>query len=353
MTLKSTNQQINKSTTPPIPNPQSPALSIIIVSWNVWDLLRACLRSVERVSRPVADAPGLRAFGPDMDQPGAPTLEVIVVDNASGDATVALLPALFPWVTVIASDENLGFTAGNNRGYAVSRGRMVYFLNPDTELVDDGLWQLFRAVDEDAAVGGAGPRLVYGDGSPQSSRRRFPTRLTPFFESTWLGNAWPGNPWARRYHLADWPDTFRQEVDWLVGAALLMRREALETVKLGEGEVFDEGFFMYSEEMDLCKRVKGAGWRMVFVPEATVIHYEGRSSGQVVAARHVHFNTSKVRYARKYHGKLIAEILRRYLLWEYRVQIGIEGIKLGLGSQREMRRARIGAYGEVLRSGLR
>lgn len=110
---------------------------------------------------------------------------------------------------------------------------------------------------------------------------------------------------------------------------------------------------MYSEELDLCKRVKAAGWRMIFVPEATVIHYEGRSSGQVVAARHVHFNTSKVRYTRKYHGKLIAEILRRYLLLEYRVQIGIEGIKLGLGSQREMRRARIGAYREVLRGGLR
>ena len=349
MTTKSTNQPINQST----PQSPPPTLSLIIVSWNVWDLLRACLRSVERVSRPVAEAPGLRAFGPQMDQPGAPTLELIVVDNASADATVDLLGSLFPWVRVIASAENLGFTAGNNRGYAVSRGRMVYFLNPDTELVDDSLWQLFHAVDEDPNVGGAGPRLVYGDGSPQSNRRRFPTRLTPFFESTWLGNAWPGNPWARRYHLADWPDTFRQEVDWLVGAALLMRRAALEAVMLGESEVFDEGFFMYSEEMDLCKRVKAAGWRMVFVPEATVIHYEGRSSGQVVAARHVHFNTSKVRYTRKYHGKLIAEILRRYLLLEYRVQIGIEGVKLGLGSQREMRRARIGAYRAVLRNGLR
>ena len=153
--------------------------------------------------------------------------------------------------------------------------------------------------------------------------------------------------------MAEWPDTFRQEVDWLLVAALLLRRDALEAVKLGESEVFDEGFFMYSEELDLCKRVKAAGWRMIFVPEATVIHYEGRSSGQVVAARHVHFNTSKVRYTRKYHGKLIAEILRRYLLLEYRVQIGIEGIKLGLGSQREMRRARIGAYREVLRGGLR
>jgi len=220
-------------------------------------------------------------------------------------------------------------------------------------LVDDSLWQLFHAVDGDGSVGGAGPRLRYGDGSAQSSRRRFPTRLTPFFESTWLGQLWPRNPWARRYHLADWPDTFRQEVDWLVGAALLMRREALEAVKLGDGEVFDEGFFMYSEEMDLCRRVKGAGWRMIFVPEATVIHYEGRSSGQVTAARHVHFNTSKVRYVRKVHGALAAEILRRYLLWEYRVQILIEGIKLGLGSQREMRRARIGAYRDVLGSGLK
>jgi hypothetical protein len=153
--------------------------------------------------------------------------------------------------------------------------------------------------------------------------------------------------------MADWPDTFRQEVDWLVGAALLMRRDALEAVKLGQSQVFDEGFFMYSEELDLCRRVKGAGWRMIYVPEATVIHYEGRSSGQVVAARHVHFNTSKVRYTRKVHGRLAAEILRRYLLWEYRVQIGIEKIKLGLGSQRAMRRARMAAYRQVLASGLK
>ncbi len=143
---------------------------------------------------------------------------MIVVDNASQDATVELLPARFPWVRLIRSATNLGFTAGNNIGYAAGRGRMVYFLNPDTEVVGsplhaDSLWTLYRAVLDDPSVGLAGPQLRYADNILQSSRRRFPTPLTGFFEGTWLGKLWPRNPWARRLHMADWPGDFRQDVD--------------------------------------------------------------------------------------------------------------------------------------------
>lgn len=106
-------------------------LSIIIVSWNVWPILGGCLRSIEHASRSIPGEPHLRHFGP-AGSPGA--LEVIVVDNASHDATPAELPQAFPWVRLIASTENLGFTRGNNLGYAWSRGRYIYFLNPDTEL---------------------------------------------------------------------------------------------------------------------------------------------------------------------------------------------------------------------------
>ena len=161
-------------------------LSIIIVTWNVADLVQACLQSIAGVSR--GDPSGLRRFGPpDM----ARWLEVIVVDNASEDGTVPALATRFPWVTVLASDTNLGFTAGNNRGYAASRGQYIYFLNPDTEIVGSGavtnsLWTLYAAVEADPSIGIAGPALYYGDGSLQSSRRRFPTSMTGYFESTWL-----------------------------------------------------------------------------------------------------------------------------------------------------------------------
>ena len=361
-------------------------LAIVIVSWNVWDLLRACLRSIERESQATED-PRVRRFGPE----GQATLQVLVVDNASQDHTRDLLPRLFPWVRFLPQDENLGFTAANNRaleelgfgrtsplpqplswlspsplhswrgeGVASSaiRGRgevqgkrevpnAVFFLNPDTELLPGSLWTLHQALAQDETIGVVGPQLRYGDGSVQSSRRRFPTRLTGFFESTWLGRRWPENPWRRRYHLADWPPTFRQDVDWLVGAAFLVRGEALAQVGL-----FDEGFFMYSEELDLCRRIKEAGWRVVYEPAAVVIHYEGRSSEQAVAARDRHFHSSKVRYYRKVFGPVWAELLRRYLLLEFRLQILVEGAKLLLGHRRALRRARIQAYREVLASRL-
>ena len=331
-------------------------LSIIIVTWNVWDLLRACLHSIEALSRPAEDgAPQCRRFGPAASPA---TLEVIVVDNGGADATADLLPARFPWVRLMRSERNLGFTAGNNLAYAASSGRFVFFLNPDTEVIafpaGDSLWRLYRAVAGDETVGMAGPQLRYADNSVQSSRRRFPTRLTGFFESTWLGRQWPRNPWSRRLHMDDWPATFAHDVDWVVGAAMLARRAALEQVRMPKyAGPFDEGFFMYSEEVDLCRRLKNAGWRIVYEPDALVVHYEGRSSEQVVAARHIRFNASKVRYVRKYFGSGWAEALRLYLLAEFRLQIALERAKRMLGSKRELRTQRIAAYRQVLASGLR
>jgi N-acetylglucosaminyl-diphospho-decaprenol L-rhamnosyltransferase len=342
-------------------------LSIIIVSWNVWDLLRSCLESLERVSQPVAGGEaGVRRFGPAA---GQRTLEVIVVDSASADATVDGVRARFPWVRLIASRENLGFTRGNNRGFAESRGAFVFFLNPDTEILarqpavlaspapatqpTDSLWTLYAVLEQETQVAVVGPQLRYGDGSLQSSRRRFPTRLTGFFESTWLALAWPRNPWVRHLHMLDWPATIRHEVDWVMGSAMLCRRAALEAVRpAGAAGPFDEDFFMYSEEVDLCRRLKAAGWRVLYAPEATIIHYEGRSSEQVVAARQIYFNTSKVRYYGKWFGPIAAESLRQYLLFEFRLQLALEWLKGQLGHKRPLRAARVQAYRQVIRSRL-
>ena len=385
-------------------------LSIIIVSWNVWDLLRGCLASIEQISRPTATGDEtVRGFGPP---DAARTLEVIVVDSASQDATVDGVRLRFPWVRLIASDENLGFTRGNNLGYAHSRGETIFFLNPDTEIVPpiasspqspvsspqssvpnlqspvpslqspvsspqppDSLSTLYAALHADPQLGILGPQLRYGDGSLQSSRRRFPTPLTGFFESTWLGRLWPRNPWAQRMHMADWPPTLAHEVDWIMGSAMLCRRAALEGhpppglsqsgeeaeaarkpaptptwggPAKGASGPFDEGFFMYSEELDLCRRVKAAGWRIAYTPAALVVHYEGRSSEQVAAARHIYFNTSKVRYYRKWFGPAWAEALRRYLRLEFRLQLALEWVKGRLGHKRALRDARVAAYRQVI-----
>ena len=354
-------------------------LVIVIVSWNVWDHLRACLTSIEQQSQPLdesrkkkKESSFVRRFGPGSEA----TLQVVVFDNASDDATPSLLTSRFPWAQAIFSSENLGFTGGNNRaleamGFDVQAeeasappgngqpeqaehppsqavpARFIYFLNPDTELLPGSLWALYKGIDQDETIAAIGPQLRYTDGALQSNRRRFPGPLTGFFESTWLERAWPRNPWTRRYHLSDWPPDSRQDVDWLVGAALLVRGEVLAA--LGG---FDPQFFMYSEETDLCRRIRRAGWRVVYDPAAIVIHAEGRSSGQVTARRHILFNRSKVRYARKWHGPVWAALLRRYLLAEFRLQIASEWLKELLGHKRALRRERVAAYRDVLKSQL-
>ncbi len=303
-------------------------LSILIVSWNVRELLHRALDSI------------YASWG---DQPG---LEVIVVDNASSDGSPELVRALFPQVQCIVNTQNRGYTGGNNQGLAAASGELLLVLNPDIEIVGDALHTLVAYMQAHPEVGMLGPQLLNPDGSVQSSRRRLPTLPVLFLESTWLQDVAPRG-WLRRYYVADQPDTIEQAVDWITGAAMLTRRAVWEQVG-----GFDEGFFMYSEELDWCRRVGAAGWRVVYLPAARIIHHEGKSSEQVVAARHVYFQTSKVRYTRKYHGAAWAELLRFWLLGQYVWQLGLEGTKWLLGSRRELRAARVAAYREVLRSGL-
>jgi N-acetylglucosaminyl-diphospho-decaprenol L-rhamnosyltransferase len=255
--------------------------------------------------------------------------------------------AEFPAVRLVMNSENRGFPGAINQGMSLARGRYVLLLNPDTELVGDALGTMVAFADEHLDVGVVGPQLLNSDGSVQSSRRRFPTLATAFFESTWLQPYVPRRL-LERYYVGDQPDDRVQDVDWLMGAALMARREAIERVG-----PMDERFFMYSEELDWCRRFWEAGWRVVYLPTAQILHHEGKSSEQVLPARHIHFQTSKVRYFRKYHGHVAAEALRLFLLGNYAWQLGLEGAKWLVGHRRSLRAGRVAAYWQVLRSGLR
>jgi GT2 family glycosyltransferase len=305
-------------------------LSIIIVSWNVRDLLAACLRSIQA-----------RATGPL-------ALEVIVVDSASSDDTPQMVRDQFPEVMLLAQSENVGFTRGNNLGMAAAQGRHLLLLNPDTEVIGDALEQMVAYLDAHPQVGIVGPHTLNTDGSTQSTRRRFPTLATALFESTWLQSLAPRSV-LDHYYIADAADDAEAiEVDWVQGSALMARREV--RAQIGG---LDEGYVMYSEEMDWCRRAKDAGWGVVYLGGAHITHHGGKSSEQVTARRHIYFQQSKLRYFRKYHGALTAQGLRLFLLLNYAVQWALEATKYALGHKRDLRRERMRAYSEVLASGLK
>ncbi len=308
-------------------------LSIIIVSWNVADLLAACIDSI------VSTLSSSKAQ--DL------AVEIIVVDSASSDHTISLLHERYPQVTLLAQKQNLGFSRCNNIGMEVAQGRHILLLNPDTEVQANALSDMIAYLDGNTDIGIIGPHTLNSDGTTQSTRRRFPTVQLAFFESTWL------QPYAPKslldhYYVTDEPDNAVLDVDWVQGSALMLRREVY--TQIGG---LDEGYIMYSEEMDWCKRAKNAGWRVVYLGTATIIHHGGKSSEQVIANRHVYFQESKLRYFHKYHGVAVAYLLRVFLLTTYLVQIAIEGLKSLLGHKRALRQERIKAYWQVLRSGLK
>lgn len=314
-------------------------LSIVIVNWNVQELLQRCLLSLSRGEATVAPTPAVA-------QPGL-TYEIIVVDCASSDGSAEMVRGEFPWVWLIASDENLGYARGNNLGLAKATGHYLLILNPDTEIVDDALATMTRYLDAHPWVGALGPQLRFPDGTLQSSRRRFPSLATAFCESTLLHQWFPNNRAARHYHLADHPADVTQAVDWLVGAALMIRREAWQQVG-----PLDEGFFMYFEELDWCRRCRAAGWEIHYLPAAQITHHEGKSSEQVMAARTIRFQSSKIRYYRKYYGLGWALIIRFFLLGMFALQLSQESLKWLVGHKRDLRRERVAAYWQVLRSRL-
>lgn len=305
-----------------------PDLSIIIVSWNVRDLLAACLESILR------SAPGL-------------TIEIIVVDSASEDGTVDMLRQRFPQVSLLPQTANIGFTRGSNIGLAAAQGRYLLLLNPDTEIIEDALSRMVTYLDEHPAVGIVGPHTLNGDGSYQSTRRRFPTIALGFFESTWLQPYAP-RMMMDRFYVRDVPEDATLKVDWVQGSALMARREVY--AQIGG---LDEGYIMFSEELDWCKRAVLSGWRVAYLGSAYITHHGGKSTDQVIARKHIHFQESKLRYYRKYHGARVAHLMRLFLLLNYGWQLALETLKALLGHKPGLRRARIHAYRDVLRSGLK
>jgi N-acetylglucosaminyl-diphospho-decaprenol L-rhamnosyltransferase len=252
-----------------------PELAVVIVNHNAGAYLIRCLRSV-------------------LERSGDVELEIVVVDNASTDGSAEEAAAAFPQARLIRC-ENRGFAAGVNVGIRVTSAPSVLVLNPDVEIVSGTLAELVRLAEARPRAGAIGPRILNPDGTVYPSGRTVPSLPTAVGHA-FLGPVWPRNPFTRRYHLADWDRTTERRVDWISGAAFLLRRRALEEVG-----PLDERFFLYAEEVDLFKRLREAGWDIVFTPSLEVVHEQGVSTGRSRRMHLIHAE-SVYRYFEKHHA---------------------------------------------------
>ena len=230
-------------------------LSIIIVNYNVKYFLAHCLLSVLYASK-------------------NSQVEVFVVDNMSQDGSVEMVKEKFPWVKLIANEENVGFAKANNQAVELSTGKYILYLNPDTIVPEDCFEKCIAYMDAHEKVGALGCRLIDGKGIflPES-KRGFPTAQAAFFKISGLSSIFKKSTFFNQYHLGFLSEHETNEVDVLVGCFMFCRKKVIDEVGS-----FDEEYFMYGEDIDLSYKIKQAGFSNVYFPETTVIHYKGEST---------------------------------------------------------------------------
>jgi len=320
----------NEPKVPKVPNtPKSQIdLSVVIISYNVRELLARCLQSL------ISNLQSLNG-------------EVFVVDNASSDGSAAMVRDRFPSVCLIENAENRGFASANNQAFVQTRGRYVLMLNPDTEVSAGALETLAQFMDAHASrrVGACGGKLVYGDGSLQHSAFAFPTLaqiFLDFFPLHWrLIDSRLNGRYPREWYARGTPF----EIDHPLGADFLVRREAAEQVGW-----LDDQFFIYCEEIDWAIRIKRAGWQIWCVPQAEIVHHEAQSTRQFRDAMFVELWRARWRLFNKHYARAFRFIARQIVragLWNEARQARVAA-RAGEVTQEELAR-RLDAYEQVNR----
>jgi N-acetylglucosaminyl-diphospho-decaprenol L-rhamnosyltransferase len=261
-------------------------VSVVIVTWNALPWLEQCLESVRG-------------------------REIVVVDHGSTDGTVELVRERFPDVRLI-EQENKGMGGGNNAGMRAAGGRYFFLLNSDAWVVDDALDRLVAFADQHPEAAVVGPKLLNTDGTLQRSARGEPTLWRLATEYLFIRKLAPRSKRLNPLYRGDFGHDRVEEVDWLFGPALLVRKEAADAVGL-----FDEDFFMFSEEVDWMTRFRRAGWTVVFFPDAEVVHVGGASHG---GRMYVENLRGHLRWFAKHRGAKDAERARKLLLWSLRLR---------------------------------
>jgi len=236
----------------------------------------------------------LRALSENTTELG---LETVVVDNDSGDGVAEVLAREFRHVRLVTNRDNVGYARAVNQGIAATSGEFVLVMNPDCYLEPGAAKALVAHLRAHERVAVAGPKILNPDGSLEFSARAFPNHYTFLFNRySLLTRLFPNNPFSRRYLLTDWDHMSVREVDWLSGACLLVRRKAIESVG-----PMDEGFFMFNEDVDWCRRMKQGGWSVTYVPDAVAVHHVGASRRRVAPRIIVERHRGMIRYFHKHH----------------------------------------------------
>jgi GT2 family glycosyltransferase len=252
------------------------SIDIVIVTYNSAQVISACLEALER-------------------HPFTGPFHTIIIDNCSRDNTVAIIREQFPQVELIENQHNVGLAAAWNQALRQGNNNYVLLLNPDTQVSAGAIDLLARHLDTNPTAGAVGPQLVGIDGRVQLSCREFPNLLSVVLRGTKLDRFFPGNASLQRYLMSDWDHQQMREVDWLLGACILLRRSALDTVGM-----FDDGFFLYYEDIDWCSRAWTAGWHIHYLPQAQILHHYQRESARGLNRQFFHHLHSIVRLFRKH-----------------------------------------------------
>jgi GT2 family glycosyltransferase len=285
----------------------TPRVSVVIVSFRSRAALEPCLASLEAEARAVP-------------------LEIVVVDNASGDGTPAWIAARHPSVRVIDNRENRGFTRGVNQGVAASRAPALLLLNPDCELEPGALPSWLEALEARPRAAAVAPLLLDASGGIARSCGRFPDLWTLACDHLGLASAFPRSRGFGGYKYGGREVASLDRVDWASGAALLVRRAAWDAVG-----PLDEGLFMYMEEVDWCRRAARQGWEVRLAPEVRVVHVGQQSSRQAPAESYRHNLRSRVFYFRKHFGARTAQGAKAILLASLALKWAVS--RLGAGSR--------------------
>ncbi len=274
-------------------------LSVIIVNWNTRNLLVRCLNSIYQTVRTVE-------------------MEVWVVDNGSKDGSGAAAAERFPETKFVQNKVNFGFAKANNQVLNMAAGRYLLLLNPDTEVSPGAVEKLISFMDAHLEAGGAGAQLINSDGSKQNSIANFPSLATELLNKSILRWLFPKQFPGKERNYSE-----PIEVDSVIGACMMVRREALDQVGF-----LDEDYFLFLEETDWCYRMKRAGWKIYHVPQAEVYHFQGKSAETERKRAKVEYYRSRYHFFRKNRGNLQWVILLVGLL----IRLGFEMLSVATAS---------------------